>query len=39
MWSDVEQFLISSKDLWDNEILDEWLEEVRGEHTPAFDDA
>jgi len=39
MWKEVEQFLISSKDLWDNEILDDWLEDVRSEHTPAFDEA
>lgn len=39
MWKDVEQFLIACKDFWDDELLDDWIQEVRNEHIPKFDDA
>jgi len=38
LWKDVEGFLVACKDLWDDEILDDWIQEVRNEHIPDFDD-
>jgi hypothetical protein len=38
MWKDVEQFLVACKELWDDDIVDDWIQEVRNEHVPDFDD-
>lgn len=38
MWKDVERFLIACKDLCNDEILDDWIEEIRNERTPDFDE-
>jgi len=38
LWKDVEQYLVACKDIWDDEILDDWIQEVRNEHIPDFGD-
>jgi hypothetical protein len=38
LWKDVEAFLIACKNFWDDEVLDDWIQEVANEHIPDFDD-
>jgi hypothetical protein len=38
MWEDVETFLVGCKNFWEEEILDDWIQEVRNERIPDFDD-
>jgi hypothetical protein len=38
MWKEVEQYLHACKGFWDDEILDDWIQEVRKEHIPDFID-
>lgn len=38
MWNIVEEFLIACRDIWDDEILNDWIEDVRGERMPDFDE-
>ena len=35
----VEEFLIACNEFWDDEILGDWIQEVRNEQVPDFDDA
>lgn len=37
-WQDVEAYLVACKDLWEDEVLDDWIQDVRGERVPDFDD-
>lgn len=37
MWKYVEGFLIACKNFWDDEILDDWVQEVRNERIPDFE--
>ena len=38
MLKDVEEYLIACEDFWDNEILHDWLEDVRNQRIPDFDE-
>lgn len=38
MWEVVEQFLVACKNLWSDEILDDWIQEVKNKHIPEFDE-
>jgi hypothetical protein len=38
LWKDVEGFLVACQDLWDDEILEDWIQEVRNQQMPDFDD-
>ena len=38
VWNDVEQFLVACKDIWDDEILDDWIQELRNGRIPDFDE-
>jgi len=37
MWSDVAEYLFACKEIWDSDILDDWIQDVRSEHIPDFD--
>jgi hypothetical protein len=37
-WKDVEGYLIDCINIWEDEILDEWIEDVRDERIPDFRD-
>ncbi len=39
MWKNVEGFLTACMDFWDDEIVEDWLQDVRDERIPDFDDA
>jgi tetratricopeptide (TPR) repeat protein len=39
LWTEVEEFLVACEAFWDDEVLDEWIEAVRNEKVPDFDDA
>lgn len=39
LWKEVEGYLIECINIWDDEILDEWIEEVRNERMPDFGNA
>ena len=38
MWKQVEEFLIACNEFWDDEILGDWIQEVRNEQVPDFGD-
>lgn len=38
LWKDVEEYLIGCIEIWDDEILDEWIEHVRSQRIPDFTD-
>jgi hypothetical protein len=38
MWKDVEEYLVACEDIWDDDVLDDWLEDVRNERIPDFDE-
>ncbi len=38
LWTDVERFLVACKKLWSDDILDDWIQEVKNERTPTFEE-
>jgi len=38
MWKDVERFLVACKNLWNDQILEDWIQEIKNERTPAFEE-
>jgi hypothetical protein len=39
LWKDVEGYLIDCINIWEDEILDDWIEDVRNERIPDFNEA
>lgn len=38
MWKDVEEYLVAWEGIWDNDVVNAWLEDVMNERIPDFDE-